>query len=178
MNVTSNVSLVNLWCSYNQLSNIDISQNRLLVGFYVDNNNLSSIDFINNDSLSTINCNNNQLTGLDLSNIPPSFYQVTCSHNLLTYIYLPDSVLNAKGLICDYNQIDTINFSNLDTCYFQTYLDLSNNNLTSLDLSNIYFDEGFKCDSNQLISLDLKNGYNTNIYDISALGNPNLNCIT
>jgi len=58
-----------------------------------------------------------------------------------------------------------------------TALDCSNNQLSSLDISNNTALESLHCSNNQLSSLNLKNGNNRNIGHINLTDNPNLRCI-
>lgn len=62
-------SLTKLWCGYNSLTNIDVSNNTSLISLACSNNSLTSIDISKNTVLTEFICNNNQpLTSLNLAN--------------------------------------------------------------------------------------------------------------
>ncbi len=71
--------------------------------------------------------------------------------------------------ISDLTGIDA--FINLQT------LNVSNNNLTELDLTQNLSLTSVVCNDNQLQSVDIKNSNNTSITNFNALNNPNLTCI-
>ena len=60
--------LTTITCSYNDLTNIDVTQNTKLRILYCYNNaNLASIDLKNNSALFSLSCKNTKITTLDLS---------------------------------------------------------------------------------------------------------------
>jgi Leucine-rich repeat (LRR) protein len=61
------VNLTRLECSYNQLTNLDVSANTLLERLDCVGNQLTSLDVSANAALTTLRCSSNQLTGLDVS---------------------------------------------------------------------------------------------------------------
>ena len=54
-------------CSFNQLEELDVSQNILLTTLYCDYNQLTELDVSKNTRLADLRCASNQLTALDLS---------------------------------------------------------------------------------------------------------------
>jgi len=54
-------------CSFNQLTNLDVSKNVNLAKLYCSNSQLTSLDISKNVNLTTLYCSENQLTSLDLS---------------------------------------------------------------------------------------------------------------
>jgi Leucine-rich repeat (LRR) protein len=66
IDLSQNTSLVNLDCSDNQLTSLDL--NSALQSLDCSNNQIISLDISNNTMLSYLNCSNNQLTSLDLRN--------------------------------------------------------------------------------------------------------------
>ena len=67
-NLSQNTNLTALYCTDNQLTNLNISQNIALVRLYCSNNQLTDIDVSQNTSLSVLECFSNQLAHLDLRN--------------------------------------------------------------------------------------------------------------
>lgn len=58
-----------------------------------------------------------------------------------------------------------------------TRLHCANNQITKLDVSNIPTLNQIHCQNNQLVELNLANGNNTNFLYMKSYGNPNLTCI-
>ena len=56
-----------LYCSENQLTSLDVSQNTALTELSCYSNQLTSLDVSHNTALTTLNCYDNQLTSLDVS---------------------------------------------------------------------------------------------------------------
>ena len=61
-------SLNILWCTDNQLTALDVSENTALTKLNCCFNKLTSLDVSKNTALTDLECRNNQLTSLDLSN--------------------------------------------------------------------------------------------------------------
>ena len=82
-------SLKTLWCSSNQLTSLDVSNNPALVNLDCSSNQLTSLDVSNNPALVDLDCAGNQLTSLDVSNN-----------------------LALESLYCDYNALISLDISN------------------------------------------------------------------
>ena len=130
LDISNNVNISYLLCSYNQLTSLDVSQNVNLINFQCKFNQLSSLDVSQNTVLHTLDCGHNQISNLNVS------------QNNLSFLH------------CNDNQLTTLDV-------------IQNSNLYELN-----------CSSNQLISLDVRNGNNTNFIAFNASGNSNLNCIS
>ena len=61
-------ALTELWCEFNQLTTLDVSNNTALTGLRCGSNQLTSLDVSNNTALNGLVCEVNQLTTLDVSN--------------------------------------------------------------------------------------------------------------
>ena len=103
-------NLQTLSCSYNDLTQLDISENKSLTHLYCENNNLTTLDTSNNVLLSVLDCHNNKLTKLDFSN-NPELKAVRCCDNHLTSIDVSHNTL-LSDLACSNNQLASINLSN------------------------------------------------------------------
>ena len=146
-------ALTELYCSYNQLTILDVSQNTSLTSLYCDDNLITSLDLSSNTVLYNLDCRTNQITSLDVS-----------QNTALTLLF------------CDNNQITSLDLSEntlLD------WLNCSDNQLMSLDLSENTALTGLQCDGNQLSCLNIANGNNLffSIADCYIGNNPNLICI-
>ena len=79
LDVSRNTALQTLWCSSNNLTVLDVRQNPSLKWLYCYNNNLTALDLSQNTALTTLECDNNTysiaLTGgtFDLSTLPEGF---------------------------------------------------------------------------------------------------------
>lgn len=166
----TNLSL--LACGTNQLTNLDISQNKNLRTLICSENKLTNIYFATNSKLEVIECNDNFFTNLDISK-NTQLKLIDCSHNQLINL---DTTSNSKleKLFCSSNNLNSLDVSKN---ILLKELFCLNNQLTNLDVSSNTALELFHCDNNQLTSLNLKNGANTKLTSIFFGSNPQLNCI-
>ena len=90
LDVSNCTELVELDCSYNQLTELDISNNTAM--WYLDcgDNQLTELDVSNNTALEHLVCDNNQLTELDISN-NTAMWILSCRNNQLTSLNLESS---------------------------------------------------------------------------------------
>jgi Leucine-rich repeat (LRR) protein len=68
INLNTLLNLRQLQCQNNKISELDLGANVLLTQLYCHNNNLSDLDISSNTLLTNLNAINNQLTGLNLRN--------------------------------------------------------------------------------------------------------------
>ena len=164
--------LTNLYCDFNQLTSLDVSNNFALTALFCANNQLTSLDVSNNTDLTELGCFDNQLTSLDVSNNTALNY-LGCGDNQLTSLDVSNNTaLNYLG--CGDNQITSLDVSNniaLNGLFFY------NNQLTSLDVTNNNALIYLYCENNQLTILDVRNGNNINLTSFYSTTNPNLTCI-
>ncbi|MFT5844518.1 MAG: Leucine-rich repeat (LRR) protein [Saprospiraceae bacterium] len=145
-------ALTELYCSFNQLTSLDVSNNTALTELYCCCAGLTSLDVSSNTALRLLIADDNELTSLDVSSNTALEY-LSCYRNELT-------------------SLDVSNNTALRTLYCHR------NNLTSLDVSNNTALTSISCFQNELECLNVKNGNNTAFFeDISFLPNPNLTCI-
>jgi len=138
-------ALVILDAVRNQLTSLDVSNNKELKLLMVVENRLTSLDISNNTELKVLSLSNNQLTSLDVSN-----------NTALEYLSVNS------------NQITSLDVSNNAAL---EYLDVNWNQITSLDVSNNTELKTLSVFNNQLTSLDLSN--NTLLLD-ATLYRPNI----
>ncbi len=91
LDISENKALTHLYCSYNNLTTLDTSNNVLLFALDCHNNKLTKLDFSNNPELEGVWCSNNQLTSLDLSN-NTMLSDLACSNNQLASIDLSNTI--------------------------------------------------------------------------------------
>ena len=70
------INLTDLSCSYNQLTNLDVTQNYILENLYCENNNLTFIDLSSQTSFINLYLNGNNLSLLDLSHFGCGFSHI------------------------------------------------------------------------------------------------------
>ena len=145
-------ALIDLRCSYNQLTSLDLSQNTALTYLNCRNNWLTSLNVSASTALDQLHCQDNQLTSLDVS------------QNIALTV-----------LICGNNQLTSLDVSQNTAL---NSLQCQNNDLTSLDVSNNTALALLYCHYNQLTSLDVRNGNNDSVIDFNTINNPNLTCIS
>ena len=183
------INLDTLYCSYNQLTTLDISNNTALVSLHCGSNLLTVLDVSNNTALIRLHCWGNQLSTLDVSN-NTALRILDCDSNQLFALDVSNNTA-LTNLYCARNQLTSLDVSNNTTLIFLycpknklTTLDLSNNiiltsllcdrnQLTSLNVSNSTALEVLNCEANQLTSLDVSN--NTALGTWPAYGFPDLN---
>lgn len=145
------LSLEELYCGYNNLTNIDLTNNSNLVKVHCQKNNINSLLFDSNFLLEELYCYDNNLTTLDLSSFS-SLIDLKCYTNSLTNLELSNHI-SLTNLSCGYNNITQLNLTN-------------NTNLLQL-----------YCHDNLLWNLDIRNGNNFNM-DINTKSNFDLSCIS
>ncbi|MDC8004240.1 T9SS type A sorting domain-containing protein [Aureisphaera galaxeae] len=150
LDVSQNPALTFLLCASNELTNLDVTQNPNLEQLWCASNNLTSLDTSQNPNLTRLSCGANNIASLDITQ-NPELDIVTCAANGMTSLLTQNP--NLTGLYCWMNEL--------------VHLDVSQNpNLLN-----------FSCRDNNLTGLNLANGANVNIVSMLAFGNPNLTCI-
>ena len=122
--------LQRLYCSYNRLTDLDISQNTALAYLQCSNNQLTSLDVSYNPNLQMLYCWVNKLTALDVS-FNAELLQLNFHTNQLSEIDIRNNT-QMYSLQCGNNKLSNLDLNNNDKlrelhCY--------GNLLTSLDIS-------------------------------------------
>ncbi len=161
LNVTQNSTLTQITVYDNQLTTLDVSQNTALTGLSCPGNQLTALDVTQNLDLTSVLCSDNQLTSLNVSqNI--DLTNLSCAGNQLTSLNLTQAPA-LQTLYCSSNQLTTLNVS-LNT--YLTELGCSSNQLTTIDVSQNTLLGLLYCSNNQITNLDISQN--------TLLGN--LNC--
>ena len=150
LDVSQNTALIQLWCYDNLLSSLDVSQNTALTRLECGGNQLSSLDVSQNTALNTLYCNNNQLSSLDVSQ-NTALTALFCWNNQLDSLDVSQNTA-LTYLECEFNLLTSLNVNGATAltdlyCYF--------NQLTSLDVSQNTALTRLECWDNQLTSLDV-----------------------
>ena len=152
LDVSNNTKLEWLDCSFNQLSQLDVSNNTLLKILYCYDNQLSQLDVSNNTKLEWLNCYGNQLSQLDVSN-NTLLTNLQCSGNQLSQLDVSNNT-KLERLDCNGNQLLQLDVSNSTLLKI---LQCNDNQLSQLDVSNNTKLEWLDCSGNQLLQLDVSN---------------------
>ena len=110
LDLSKNVKLLHLDCSNNSLISLNISKNTLLRDLYAGSNHLTTLDLSNNTYLLNLNVSSNQLTTLNLSK-NPGLETLECQSNQLTTLDLSNNT-GLQTLKCYSNGFKTLNLSN------------------------------------------------------------------
>ena len=156
-------SLNILWCTDNQLTALDVSENTALTKLNCCFNKLTSLDVSKNTALTILECHVNRLTSLDVSK-NTALTELNCSINKLTALDVSKNTALTE-LYCNDNQLTSLDVSKNTAL---TGLKCRNNQLTVLDVSKNTALTDLECRNNQLTSLDLSN---TNIMNDPNCGN-------
>lgn len=187
LDISKNTSLNYLKCASNQLINLNLKN-----GNNTKFINTTMVDNLkNNPKLTCIQVDDVAYANKNWMNAKDSWatYNTSCT---VEYVALPDTNfeqklidlgidtdgLNGKITVADATSITSLNLSNSNIKnltgieYFTslTYLDVSNNQITSLDVSNNLLLETLNASSNQLTTLDLSK--NTRLRIVYVVNNP------
>ncbi|PCJ00671.1 MAG: hypothetical protein COB15_02545 [Flavobacteriales bacterium] len=178
LDVSQNTALTILECQSNQITNLNLTSNTLLTSLSCRDNALNSLNITNLNSLTQVWCENNQLTSLNISQ-NSSLVDLDIYNNLLTNL-ITTSTPTLTKLECRKNQLTFIDVSQNTAL---TILDVAENQITStIDVSqNINLLE-FYCQDNQLINIDVTNNplltnfacFGNQINSLTIAQNPNL----
>lgn len=132
-------ALEKLYCSSNNLTELDLSDNTELTELYCSNNKLSKLTGICS-KITKINCSNNKFETLSI-NSKNSLTSLICSNNS-----------SLKTLNCYYDKLTTLDCTN---CGNLTTLKCYSNNLTALDLTGCPKLASIDCRANQFEDLTI-----------------------
>lgn len=167
LDLSRNTAIKTLQCNRNSLTELDLTGNPNLVSLNCRENSLTKLNLTGNPNLSSLNCNNNSLAKLDVTyNLKLS--SLTCDSNRLTELDLSKNT-GLSNLECVDNQIAVLDLSASPN---MRYLDCSSNRLTKLTLNKDRSRLGLlNCIGNLLTELDAS-GMGTDAIG----GYPSLNC--
>lgn len=126
LDISRNTALMYLFCFSNQLKELDVSSNTALVHLVCYDNQLKELDVSSNTALVHLECNYNQLQKLDL-NSNTALVTLRCNYNQLNELNVSRNT-SLKELICSINRISDISSANGLTAL--TNFDASNQQIT------------------------------------------------
>jgi len=145
-------SLTKLYCYYNQLTSLDVSQNTVLEILQCSRNQLTDLDVSKNTALTVLGCNGDQLKTLDISK-NTALTELSCGGEQLTSLDVSKNTA-LTYLSCSGKQLKTLDVSKNTAL---TNLRCASTQLTSLDVSQNTALTFLYCASNQLTSLNVSN---------------------
>lgn len=125
-------ALTVLYCSDNNLTNLNVSQNVALVQLYCTDNNLSTLNVSQNIALDGLWCGRNQLTNLIVNT---NLNALFCFDNQLTSLNLSQNT-NLEYFDCENNQLTCLNIKNGNNTNMQSFYATNNPNLTCIEVDN------------------------------------------
>lgn len=173
-----------LYCSYNSIQSVDLTDSPALLQFDLYENNLEAMDVTTNPKVNYIRvgyndikeidlsatpelaflcCTKNQVERLDLSN-KEKLHTLYCVENNLTSLTI-ENCTSLKEVLCGSNQLTALNLYNLPSLIsFSCIL----NGLTELNLYNCVSLKELLCNNNNLSSLDLSSCKNLTTLNCSS----------
>ena len=160
LDVSENTALTKLNCCFNKLTSLDVSKNTALTILECNANRLTSLDVSKNTALTELNCSINKLTALDVSK-NTALTELYCNDNQLTSLDVSkNTALISLSCVC--NQLTSLDVSKNTAL---TILECNANRLTSLDVSKNTALTKLNCSINKLTALDVsKNMALTELY--------------
>ena len=157
-------SLTFLDCTNNQLTNLNVNQNKNLTQLICFFNNITFLQVRGATSLELLKCDNNNLQSLDVSQ-NSSLTLLHCNANALTDLYT-NGATNLIDLECIGNNLIIVDLSSNQNL---TNFRCSDNLLLNLNLENNNKLEKLYCDRNLLGSIDIS--YNPSLVELECWGN-------
>ena len=147
-----------LYCSDNELSSLDLRQNKKLKTLDCNDNPLISLDVSGLTSLQSLDCNYNNLTSLDVSGLT-SLQSLDCNYNNLTSLDV-SGLTSLQSLDCNYNNLTSLDVSGLTSLQS---LDCYSSNLTSLSASGCIRLQSLNFGKSKIVNINLSGCVNLKI---------------
>ena len=127
-------ALQSLYCGYNQLTDLNVTQNSALLVLSCYHNQLTSLNVSFNYYLSTLECNDNEIVNLDFSqNLPLSY--LSCYNNQITSLDLSQNI-SLHTLLGFNNQLYSLNIKNINNVAILNFNVLNNPYLTCVEVDD------------------------------------------
>ncbi|MBQ6638568.1 MAG: S-layer homology domain-containing protein [Lachnospiraceae bacterium] len=139
-----------LSCSYNKLTNLDVSKNVDLTYLLCNNNQLTSLDVSKNTKLLCLECEYNKISILKVDN-NINLKELDCSKNQIEELDVRKNTL-LEELYCSFNNLSELDVSNNLRLI---KLGVSDNDITQLKTNNNKSLKSLNCSWNKLTELDV-----------------------
>ncbi|PAM92349.1 hypothetical protein B4N84_26470 [Flavobacterium sp. IR1] len=163
IDVSQNKKINSLIVNNNELTNLDLSQNRSIISLHVNNNKLKDLDLSSNIDLYSLIAYDNELTNVNLTK-STELKTLWIYNNKLTSLDISSNI-HLDQLNCGQNKLTELDISNnVDL----EYLDVYSNYLTSLNVTKNTSLKSIDCYKNQLTSLNTDNNIILESLDCSS----------
>ena len=152
LDVSKNVNLTILYCGFNQLTFLDVTNNPKIEQLRCAGNNLNSLDVSKNTELIEFEAYNNRLSSIDVSNNPKLYY-IDLTNNQIKSIDVSKN-LKLGRITCSDNKLTSIDVTNNQKL---TELNISGNSIVEIDLGNNPELNYLYCEKNKISELELSN---------------------
>ncbi len=129
LDLSNNIELISVDCAYNQITTIDVSNNNDLIMLSAENNLLSSIDVTNNTQLINLICYSNQLLIADVrngNNINAEWYMFSDNPNL-ECINVDNPTYSTNNWLVSFGMIDSTMYFSSNCSSLTSTLKFSSN---------------------------------------------------
>lgn len=150
--MSKNVNLTILYCGFNQLTSLDVTNNPKIEQLRCAGNNLNSLDVSKNTELIEFEAYNNRLSSIDVSNNPELYY-IDLTNNQIKSIDVSKN-LKLERITCSDNKLTSIDVTNNQKL---TELNISGNSIVEIDLGNNPELNYLYCKKNKISELELSN---------------------
>ena len=150
LNLSGCVSLTSAWATYNKINTLNITNCNALVDVNFDANELTSLNLSGLANLKWLYCQNNQLQSLDISNCANLEQLFVGGNQLLAGPFTYYGCTSLKNVDLTYNNLTSINFSGFANLQS---LGCSYNNMNSINVSNCAALEEISCNFNTNLSV-------------------------
>jgi len=144
------VKLADLDCSFNELTQLELGGLTQLSNLKCSINNLGDLNLEGLVMIESLDCSGNDLSELNLNSVPQLRF-LDCSYNTITALEL-SGLTKLSTLFCDENNLTELDFGVLTQL---TNIDCSHNDLIDIDLSGLNLLIEFVCVGNSLTELDI-----------------------
>ncbi len=165
-------ALTDLNCNYNQLTQLDLSNNTALTSVMCADNQLASINLTACAQITHLELENNLLTALDVSTLT-ALQDLSFQNNQVTTLDISNNT-HIENLYASHNLLSSFATSANNVSLFS--LTLSDNALTNIDISSMTNLMDLLLQDNQLQDLDAS-ALNASTVMINLTGNSDLNCV-
>ncbi|TZF81731.1 T9SS type A sorting domain-containing protein [Pedobacter sp. BS3] len=131
------VNITQLNCSINQLTNLNVTQNKALENLNCVNNQLTNLDITQNTALQVLLCDGNQLTNLNVSQ-NTALTELRCSSNQLINLDVSQNTA-LQILLCYNNELTKLNVKNGNNTILQHMQAQNNPNLSCIQVDDVAY---------------------------------------
>ena len=130
-------ALTGLFCTSNNLTSLDVSQNVNLVLLHCGFNSIASLDISDLSALTILYAPGNLITNLNTDGAE-ALIHLDCSHNLITTLDLSQNT-NLDHIDCQFNHLQCLNVANGNNTNVVEFWATGNPNLSCVEVDDIVY---------------------------------------